>query len=145
MGKISKQFKNFGKAGRLAFESAARHKMASPASSGASAPVVAASGVEVLGKIDAAEVRSCDVLFLHDGEGGIGHVPIVPGSRSPCRIQWGLNVPGLAGCTLVIPPQSWNEEEVLQDNQMIIFYVLRAHDRCLHVKVNDIIQRTAQG
>lgn len=84
-------------------------------------------------------------LWLHQGEGGSSEIPAVPGSKGPVSMHGGLNIPGLVGCTLVIPPESWNEEEVLPSDRTILFYIMEAHDQTVYAKIDGVSQRVARG
>jgi hypothetical protein len=84
-------------------------------------------------------------LWLHANEGASTEIPAVPGSKSGVNMIGGLHIPGLVGCTLKIPPESWNEEEVLPSDRTILFYVMQAQDQTLYAEIDGVGQRIAQG
>lgn len=87
-----------------------------------------------------------EMLVMHEGDGGFLEAPVVPGSKHPCRMHWGLIIPGLVSATLIIPPESWNEKETLAANRTIMFYVLRGgEDGTLCASLDDRVQYIQKG
>eukprot|EP00746_Dinoflagellata_sp_MGD_P136199 gnl/MRDRNA2_/MRDRNA2_70171_c0_seq1.p1 gnl/MRDRNA2_/MRDRNA2_70171_c0~~gnl/MRDRNA2_/MRDRNA2_70171_c0_seq1.p1 ORF type:complete len:1415 (+),score=303.74 gnl/MRDRNA2_/MRDRNA2_70171_c0_seq1:74-4246(+) len=84
-------------------------------------------------------------LWLHANEGASTEIPAVPGSKGGVNMIGGLHIPGLVGCTLMIPPESWNEEEVLPSDRTILFYVMQAQDQSLYAEIDGVGQRIALG
>lgn len=96
--------------------------------------------------IGTTEDPESEMLVIHEGEGGFLEAPVVPGAKHPCRMHWGLVVPGLVSATLIIPPESWNEKETLAPNRTIMFYVLRGgEDGKLCASLDDRDQYIQRG